>query len=77
VALSWQASASSIMGYNVYRGTNHGGPYAKINPELEPATVYTDHTVAAGTTYYYVVTSVDAAAESVYSNEIVAAIPSP
>jgi len=65
------------MGYNVYRGSKHGGPYTKINPELEPGTVYTDHTVAGGATYYYVVTSVDAEAESVYSNEIKAAIPSP
>lgn len=65
------------MGYNVYRGTRRGGPYTKINPELEPGTVYTDHTVKGGGTYYYVVTAVDASAESGYSNEIVAKIPSP
>ncbi len=65
------------MGYNVYRGTRSGGPYRRVNPELEPATVYSDHTVKGGGTYYYVVTAVDASAESVYSNEIMARIPSP
>lgn len=65
------------MGYNVYRGTKHGGPYTKINASIEPATVFTDETVLGGKTYYYVVTAVDTLAESVYSNEIMAKIPSP
>ena len=37
---------------------------------------YVDSTVAASSTYYYVVTSVDSAGvESLYSNEVTAVIP--
>lgn len=75
VTLAWQRSPSSVMGYNVYRGITSGGPYQKINPELEPSTSYTDYSVGAGKKYFYVVTSVDAAAESAYSKEIAVLIP--
>ena len=41
-------------------------------------TAYTDLTVQAGQTYYYVTTAVDSNNnESAYSNEAPAAIPSP
>ncbi len=65
------------MGYNVYRGLISGGPYQRINSQLEPATNYTDSTVQSGITYFYVVTAVDATSESGYSPEVAAAIPSP
>ena len=65
------------MGYNVYRSAYASGPFKKINTSVEAATVYTDESVAAGKTYYYVVTAVDAKAESVHSNEISARVPSP
>lgn len=63
------------MGYNVYRSSTSGGPYQKINSTLEPATSYLDNSVAAGQRYYYVVTSVNASAESSYSSQIEAAVP--
>lgn len=75
--LAWHASASPVMGYNVYRSLSPSGPFTKINAVLEPATVYMDETVLSGKTYYYVVTAVDSKAESVHSNEITARIPSP
>jgi len=65
------------MGYNIYRGTHKGGPYQKLNKEVEPATTYTDHSVVAGGKYFYVITSVDASKEGPYSNEATAAVPSP
>jgi hypothetical protein len=37
VTLSWTDSASTVVGYNVYRGTLSGGPYTKINSALEAA----------------------------------------
>lgn len=78
VALSWNPSTSSVVGYNIYRGTQSGGPYTKLNSSLEPATLYTDANVVSGTTYYYVSTAVDANnIESVYSNQAVAQIPTP
>jgi fibronectin type 3 domain-containing protein len=76
VALSWTASTSTVVGYNVYRGTVSGGPYTKINSAVVAGLNYTDSTVQSGTTYYYVATAVDASGnESVYSNEVQAVVP--
>jgi len=79
VALAWNAStSSSVVGYNVYRGTVAGGPYTQINSALDATTSETDSTVQGGQTYYFVVTAVDSAgAESSYSNEVQAVIPYP
>jgi Abnormal spindle-like microcephaly-assoc'd, ASPM-SPD-2-Hydin len=78
VALSWDAPSSAVSGYYVYRGTQSGGPYRRMTSTLIAATSYTDSTVQAGQTYYYVVTSADASGtESSYSGEVSATIPSP
>jgi fibronectin type 3 domain-containing protein len=59
----------------VYRSTHTGGPYSKISV-LQPATSYTDATVATATAYYYVVTALGMnSVESGFSNEAVAAVP--
>jgi hypothetical protein len=76
VALSWNASTSTVAGYNVYRSSVSGSSYTLINPLLVALLNYTDTTVQSGTTYYYVTTAVDSAgSESVYSNEVSALIP--
>jgi len=77
VALSWDPSTSDVIGYNVYRGTQSGGPYpTKLTPSPQAGTSFTDANVASGTTYYYVATSVDSNnTESTHSNEASAAIP--
>jgi hypothetical protein len=76
VALTWNASTSTVSGYNVYRGTVSGGPYTKINSSLVTILTYSDLTVQSGTTYYYVTTAVDSSAnESVDSNGASAPIP--
>jgi hypothetical protein len=78
VGLTWQESDPSVVGFDIYRGKIHGGPYQRINTALEASTNYTDYTVLAGTTYYYVTTAVDGAGkQSAYSNETKAVIPSP
>jgi len=75
-SLSWTASTSSVIGYNVYRGTTSGGPYTKLTASVDSNTSYADDSVLAGLTYYYVVTSVNSSgAESAYSNQVSAAIP--
>lgn len=75
VDLSWNASTSSVQGYYVYRGTQNGGPYAKISP-LNGALTYVDTKVASGQTYYYVVTALGTDnVESMDSNQVVALIP--
>jgi hypothetical protein len=60
VVLNWTASTStSIIGYNMYRGTSASGPFSQINPSLIPGLSYTDKSVVDGTTYYYEATAVD------------------
>jgi len=77
VDLSWDAS-SAVAGYNVYRGSQSSGPFAKVNSTLDATTTYTDTSVQAGSTYYYVATSVDGAgAESAFSAVVSASIPTP
>ena len=74
--LTWIASTSVVVGYNVYRGSTSGGPYTKLNSSLEASTTFTDSSVLSGQTYYYVVTAVDSNnVESAYSNEATATIP--
>jgi hypothetical protein len=77
VSLSWNVSSTSGVQYNIYRGTQHTGPYpTKLNSSTQATTTFTDSTVQSGTTYYYVVTAVDSnQQESDYSNEALATIP--
>ena len=79
VALSWTASTSAnVKGYYVYRSNASGGPYTKLATSLAAATSYTDLTVQAGQTYYYVATAVDNNnQESAYSAEVKAVVPAP
>jgi hypothetical protein len=63
VGLSWTSSTSDVTGYNVYRGAASTGPFSKINPSLNSSTAYTDSTVAASQTYYYVTTAVNSSNE--------------
>jgi hypothetical protein len=76
VSLSWTPSSSSYSGFNVYRGAQSGGPYSKINSSLIATPSYTDTSVTAGDTYYYVATEVDTSGvESNYSSQTSAIIP--
>lgn len=78
VDLEWNPSNSpDITGYNVYRSAISGGPYSKVNTGgLVAGTVYADTTIAPGSTYYYVTTSVNSSnQESGYSNQVQAVIP--
>ena len=75
--LAWTES-STVIGYNVYRGSVSGGPYTKINPSLDANTSFADTAVQAGQTYYWVVTALNSSnVESTYSNQIAATIPTP
>jgi hypothetical protein len=78
VDLSWTAPSNSpvpVAGYNIYRAIS-GGSLALVNSSPDSSITYVDSTVVSGTTYNYVVKSVDSSGvESVASNEITAAIP--
>jgi len=77
VDLCWTPSVSSlVIGYNLYRGSQSGGPYVLITPRPVTGTCYTDYTVQSGQTYYYLATAVNTSwIESVYSNEVQVTIP--
>lgn len=76
VGLSWTPSTSDVTGYNVYRGPASTGPFSKINPSLNSTTAYTDSTVAANQTYYYMTTAVNSSnVESSPSTPAEAIIP--
>jgi hypothetical protein len=76
VQLTWQASISNVVGYNIYRSTFDGGQYVRINATLVTSLNYTDSSVNSSTIYYYVTTAVDSAGfESGYSNQATANIP--
>src|SRR5947207_913352 len=76
VNLSWQASTSSVAGYNIYRGTQSSGPFAKLNSTIISGISFSDSTVQSGATYYYAATSVDDNnLESGHSNIAIATIP--
>ena len=76
VSLSWNASTSTVAGYNVYRSTTSGSGFVKINSALLTGLTYSDSNVVSATTYYYVATAVDSNGnESAYSNQVSAVIP--
>lgn len=76
VGISWLPSTSTVMGYNTYSSAQSGGPYTKLTPTPVAETSYSDSTVQAGKTYYFVVTSVDSNnMESAYSVEVSALVP--
>lgn len=78
VTLQWAPSTSFVAGYNVYRGANAAGPFARINHVLSTSTTFVDSTVLGGKTYYYVTTAVNArGGQSRYSNEVRVNIPTP
>lgn len=76
ISLSWQASSSPVIGYNVYRGTQSGGPYSRVNSLLISAHAYNDEEVQSGLTYFYVLRAVGFdSMESQASNQAVATVP--
>lgn len=75
VALAWNASAGAT-GYNVKRATVSGGPYTTIAPN-SASTSFTDTTAVNGTTYYYVVSALNAAGESANSSQVSATPQAP
>ncbi|MEK3913483.1 fibronectin type III domain-containing protein [Paenibacillus sp. FSL H7-0331] len=67
IELSW-GTVTGATGYSLKRSTTAGGPYSTVasNVYVSP---YSDTSVTNGTTYYYVVTALNAFGESVISNE--------
>jgi fibronectin type 3 domain-containing protein len=67
VDLSWSA-VNEATSYNVKRSTTSGGPYAQLSAPA--GTSYVDSSVKNGTKYFYVVSAVNPAGQSVNSAEV-------
>jgi hypothetical protein len=78
VMLSWIPSTVAVHGYNVYRSSDAGVGFAKLNVTPLTTTQYDDSTVQSGQTYFYAATSLDSRnVESSFSNEVSVTIPTP
>jgi hypothetical protein len=76
VKLNWEENPASVGGYVIYRSAEPTGPYTRLSAQAIPSAEYVDTGLAAGHTYYYVVTSVGAdEVESEYSAPISATVP--
>jgi hypothetical protein len=77
VKLNWEPSPTrNANGYNVYRSDTTGCCYRLLNQSPVSGLSYTDDSIKAGHTYYYVTTAVDAKRnESNYSVEFKITIP--
>ncbi|MFN2369730.1 MAG: endonuclease, partial [Candidatus Krumholzibacteriia bacterium] len=75
IDLDWDDNGEGdLAGYTVYRAAGSGGPYAALNVAPLAASAYSDASVTAGTTYWYVVTASDTGGnESPQSAEAAAA----
>ncbi|MHA6480389.1 glycoside hydrolase family 9 protein [Paenibacillus sp. strain BS8-2] len=71
IALAW-APSEGADSYLVKRSLTNGGPYETIADGVA-GTAYIDESAEAGTTYYYIVSAVNAAGESAASNQASAA----
>ena len=67
--LAWTASYGAAS-YAIKRAATSGGPYVTIGTATSPALTYADTTIATGTSYYYVVSALNAMGESANSAEV-------
>ena len=77
VDLSWNSGSSVLRVQHLSGNAFRRALYPAECHHPRQGSSYTDSTVTSGTTYYYVATAIDSGVESTYSDEVVAAIPSP
>lgn len=79
VALTWNPSATTgVTGYNVFRASTSAGYGTNpLNSTPISGSGYTDASVTAGQTYFYVVETVGSGVSSAASNEVAASVPTP
>src|SRR5690242_11054684 len=65
----------NLAGYNVYRSTSSGGPFARQNPSLLTSLGYCDLNVSDGQTYYYQVTAVNMSSQTSPPSTTVSTLP--
>jgi hypothetical protein len=73
VILHWDA-VTGALGYNVMRSSIDGGPYTIVATNLN-STVFTNDSLLSDTTYYYVITALNANGESKSSIQVSVSTP--
>jgi fibronectin type 3 domain-containing protein len=73
VLLRWNAAATAN-GYNIKRSTSSGGPFTTV-ATVADATQYAPVGLVGGTNYYFTVSSVTSAGESLNSTVVMVAVP--
>src|SRR5262252_3891472 len=74
VSLTWTASTTPGVTYNIYRSTTSGSFPPTPLASTGTTTNYTDNSVVSGQTYYYVVTAVSGSTQSANSSQVTAVI---
>jgi fibronectin type 3 domain-containing protein len=69
IVLTWSGGANA-QSYNIYRASQVGAEAAGLLASGVTENSYSDSSVQAGATYYYIVTSVNTVGESSFSNEV-------
>lgn len=79
ITLVWTKSASDdLMGYNVYRSPNQGGPFLKVNViPTDRTAVYVDESLPPLTRFYYQVTATDSSGNESLPSAISSASTNP
>ncbi len=78
VTLTWtwaQGTGDPATGFHIQRASVTGGPYATVGTVPVGTFTYSDATVTAGLTYFYVLTAYNGAGESAKTVEVRAIIP--
>ena len=73
IKLTWTDNSGNELNFLVARSTTSGGPYTDIATLAANTTVYTNTSLTAGTTYYYVVRASNGNGSSLNSNQASAA----
>ena len=79
IKLQWHKSLSpDLTGYNIYRSTAPGGPFAPVNPvPTERTSYYEDGGLSSLTRYYYKVTAVDSSHNESVASAVVTVSTNP
>ncbi|WP_331774389.1 hypothetical protein [Sulfurospirillum sp. 1612] len=71
IILRW-GKIDKILGYNVYRSTNYGGGFIKLNQKPIKKAVFFDRNFKLGQNYYYYITTINMQGESKASKKMLA-----
>jgi hypothetical protein len=79
ITLGWTKSPSTdIMGYNIYRSLNLGGPFAKVNlVPTDRSAYFVDENLPPLTRFYYQVSTVDSSANESSKSAVASASTNP